>query len=181
MHWASSPSLRRTIERRRCAGHWERSGFGSRRDWRDRRDWRVLDPGPRGALPGTGLSANGQRQPARLRSGQAHARGSPERLPRSPCAARVLTGRLVFRRTCLQSDAEIQAGQERWARGTSVLGATGTRVRHRGLSEEIRRPGRRVGLGKSPGKRESGPHRQAAPEIELCIPGSPRTRPRGSS
>lgn len=55
MHWASSPSPRRAIERRRCARHLERSGLGSRRDWRDWRDlegsgtWARKWPSRRGA------------------------------------------------------------------------------------------------------------------------------------
>lgn len=47
-----------------------------------------------------------------------HTRGAaPERRPRGPRAAGVLTGCTVFRRTWIQRDAQIQARQERWAKG----------------------------------------------------------------
>lgn len=113
MHRASSPSFRRAIERNRLARALvECSGLGSRKGWRNRRDCGDLEPGQRSGLQGAGQIAGGEEW-ARHSSGQAHARGSPERRPTSPCGTRVLTGLPIFRRTCLCRDAQIQARQER--------------------------------------------------------------------
>lgn len=82
MHWASSPSLRRTLERKRRG----RSGLGSRRDWKDWRDRSDLGPGPRSDLPGTEQSANGERQPASVGSGprEGQPRAPSQKPPRRP-------------------------------------------------------------------------------------------------
>lgn len=71
-----------------------------------------------------GTGAGGDRRRGRLqrRLGQALARTAPEGLPRGPRAAGVLTGRTAFRCTCLRRDAQVQARQERWAKGRGDSG-----------------------------------------------------------
>lgn len=55
------------------------------------------------------------------RLGQALARTASQGRPRGPRAAGFLTGSTAFRCTCLRRDAQIQARQERWAKGTLGL------------------------------------------------------------
>ena len=88
--------------------------------------WGAQDPGiprPRRKslwrLESAGGGRAGRGGPQR-RLGQARARAAHDGRPRGPSAAEVLIGSTVFRRTWLQRDAQIQARQERWAKG--VLG-----------------------------------------------------------
>lgn len=159
MHRASSPSLRRAIERNRFARDLvECSGLGSRRDWRD------PGPGQRSGLQDTGRSAGGEER-ARHSSGtrEGQPRAPSHKPPRQPGPDRPpsLPPHVPLPRCPNPSE-------------TRKVGSGGLRQGGEGDAGETPGPLREARPAEIARELETGPGRQ-----QSHSPGSPRTRQPG--